>query len=216
MPRHGDHGRRLSAAERAALLARVAAGDTHAMAAAAMGCSTKSIQRLFVHTGGLAPRGRGRSPLRLSLAEREEISRGLEAGASSRAIAQGLSRAPSTIARDVAANGGRAGYRAWQAERRAAVYARRPKVAKLARCPRLRAAVEWGLAARWSPEQIAQRLRLDHPTDPEMRVSHETIYPVALRPDARGPAPGARGVPPHRADPAEDSGPADPHGPAPR
>ena len=176
MQRPGDHGRRLSGAERVALLARVAAGDTHAMAAAAIGCSTKSIQRLFVHTGGLAPRRRGRSPLRLSLGEREEISRGLEAGASSRAIARRLSRAPSTITRDVAANGGRTGYRAWQAERRAEAHARRPKLAKLARCARLRTAVERGLAVRWSPEQIAQRLRLDHPTDPEMRVSHETIY----------------------------------------
>ena len=112
MPRHGDHGRRLSAAERVTILARVATGETHAMAAAALGCSTKSIERLFVHTGGLAPRGRSRSPLRLSLAEREDISRGLEAGASGRTIAQCLGRAPSTIARDIAANGGRAGYRA--------------------------------------------------------------------------------------------------------
>jgi len=176
VPRHGAHGRRLSAAERVALLARVGAGDTHAMAAAAVGCSTKSIQRLFVHTGGLAPRRRERSPLRLSPGEREEISRGLETGASSRAIARGLGRAPSTITRDIAANGGRAGYRAWRAERRADAHARRPKLTKLARCARLRTAVERGLAARWSPEQIAQRLRLDHPTDPEMRVSHETIY----------------------------------------
>jgi hypothetical protein len=53
--RHGDHGRRLSAAERGALVARVAAGDTHAMAAAAIGCSTKFIQRLYVHTGGPSP-----------------------------------------------------------------------------------------------------------------------------------------------------------------
>jgi len=50
MPRHGDHGRRLSAAERVTVLARVATGETHAMAAAALGCSTKSVQRLFVHT----------------------------------------------------------------------------------------------------------------------------------------------------------------------
>jgi len=120
VPKHGDHGRRLSATERVPLLARVAAGDTHAMAAAAIRCSTKSIQRLFVHTGGLAPRRRRRSPLRLSLDEREDISRGLETGASGRAIARGQGRAPSTITRGIDANGGRTAYRAWQAERRAA------------------------------------------------------------------------------------------------
>ena len=58
----------------------------------------------------------------------------------------------------------------------AAGKARRPKVAKLARSPRLRRKVERLLVERWSPQQIAHRLRLDHPSDPEMRVSHETIY----------------------------------------
>ncbi len=176
MRRQGDHGRRLSAAERLEIRHRVAAGQTFAAVAAAVGCSTKSIQRQFVGTGGLAPRVLVRSPLRLSLAEREEISRGLRAGDSRRVIARRLGRAVSTVSRDVAPNGGRPGYRAWRAERRAIREARRPKVAKLARCPRLRAEVEQRLAQRWSPQQIAHRLRLDHPAEPEMRVSHETIY----------------------------------------
>lgn len=80
MRRHGDHGRRLSAAERLEIRHCVATGETFGAVAAAVGCSTKSIQRLFVRTGGLAPRVQVWSPQRLSLAEREEISRGLRAG----------------------------------------------------------------------------------------------------------------------------------------
>ncbi len=176
MRRQGDHGRRLSGEERLEIRQRVAAGATFAAVAVRIGCSTKSIQRLLGQTGGLAPRVQVRSPLRLSLAEREEISRGLRAGDSRRAIARHLGRAPSTVAREVAPHPGPAGYRAWRAEWRALQQARRPKEPKLARCPRLRAEVERLLTQRWSPEQIAHRLRLEHPSDRAMHVSHETIY----------------------------------------
>ena len=175
MRRREKYGR-LSEADRLEIGDRIWSGQTHAEAAAAVGCSTKSIQRLLTRTGGLAPRGRNRSPRQLTVAEREEISRGLRAGDSFRVIARRLGRAPSTISREVAANGSRQRYRACRAERRAAEKARRPKVAKLARCPRLRRKVERLLAERWSPQQIAHRLRRDHPSDPEMWVSHETIY----------------------------------------
>ncbi|MBA3558989.1 MAG: helix-turn-helix domain-containing protein [Gemmatimonadaceae bacterium] len=67
-------------------------------------------------------------------------------------------------------------YRAWRADGKAHLRARRPKTPKLAVCPRLRAEVERGLARRCSPQQIAARLVCDFPDDPEMRVSHETIY----------------------------------------
>jgi IS30 family transposase len=117
-----------------------------------------------------------RSPLRLSLAGREEISRGLAAGEPVREIARRLGRAPSTVCREVAANGGGGRYRACAADRRAVRLMRRPKPAKLARCPRLREAVESKLELRWSPQQIAAWLRISYPDDPEMRVSHETIY----------------------------------------
>jgi len=117
-----------------------------------------------------------RSPLRLSLAEREEISRGLAAGEPVREIARRLGRAPSTVCREVAANGGGGRYRACVADRRAVRLLRRPKPAKLARCPRLREIVESKLELRWSPQQIAAWLRISYPDDPEMRVSHETIY----------------------------------------
>src|SRR6266849_615209 len=166
---------RLSSAERLEIQCRVRAGATHAAAATAVGCSAESVQRLFLKTGGLKGRSRPRSPLRLSLAEREEISRGVLAGASCRHIAAGLGRAPSTISREITGIG-RWQYRAWRAEDRAARRARRPKSAKLGACPRLRRLVEQGLSLRWSPQQIAARLVVDYPEDPELRVSHETIY----------------------------------------
>ena len=80
------------------------------------------------------------------------------------------------VCREVAANGGRDQYRACAADRRAVRRLRRPKPAKLARCPRLREAVESKLERRWSPQQIAAWLKISYPDDPEMRVSHETIY----------------------------------------
>ena len=167
---------RLTGAERLELQCRVRAGETHEVAASAVGCSAKSVQRLLVKTGGVKPRVRPQSALRLSLREREEISRGLLAGDSCRVIARRLGRAPSTVSRDVAAAGHRQRYRGWRAEETAHRRARRPKIAKLIAVPRLRRAVEQGLRRRWSPQQIAARLVLDYPDDLEMRVSHETIY----------------------------------------
>jgi IS30 family transposase len=126
-----------------------------------------------------------RSPLRLSLTEREEISRGLAGGESLRAIARRLARSPSTISREVAANGGPRRYRACRADTAAVRRMRRPKASKLAVCPRLRAVVEAKLEARWSPQQISGWLVEEFPNDPEMRVSHETIY-LSLFVQSRG------------------------------
>jgi transposase, IS30 family len=112
---------------------------------------------------------------RLGVAEREEISLGVHRGETFSAIASRLGRATSTVSREVAANGGREGYRAWRAHERAREQARRPKVPKLA-CPRLAAQVTAWLEEWWSPEEIARRLRIEFPTDPMMWVSHETIY----------------------------------------
>jgi transposase, IS30 family len=116
------------------------------------------------------------SRLRLRFEERERISRGIAAGQSARAIARELGRAPSTVTREIRRSGGRSSYRALAAERHACERLARPKQGKLARCPRLLAAVEAGLGRFWSPEQISARLRRDHPDDAEMRISHETIY----------------------------------------
>jgi IS30 family transposase len=174
--RQADHGRRLSQTDHLEIRRRVSEGETFAAAAAAVGCSTKSIQRFMARTGGLMGRARERSLLRLSLADREELSRGLVAGDSLRRIAARLGRATSTISREVAWNGPRDGYRAWRAESTAARRARRPKPAKLATHPRLCREVERRLGEHWSPQQIAARLVRDYPDDLGMRVSHETIY----------------------------------------
>jgi IS30 family transposase len=98
----------------------------------------------------------------------------LHAGESFTVIAARLGRAVSTVSREAAADGGRAGYRAWRAHQRARERARRPKGCK-PDDPVLAAAVA-ALAGWWSPQQIAARLRIAHPRDPMMRVSHETIY----------------------------------------
>lgn len=101
--------RRLSFAERLEMQRRVHAGERFEDVAAVMGCSPKSVQRLLAKTGGIAPRATPRSSRRLSMAEREEISRGLLAGYSGRVIAGRLGRAPSTVTREINNNGGRRG-----------------------------------------------------------------------------------------------------------
>ena len=115
------------------------------------------------------------SPARLSVEEREEIRAGLERRESFTAIARALGRSVSTVSREVAANGGREAYRAWQAHLYAGQRARRPKTAKLALGALATQVTEW-LEEWWSPEEIARRLRLEFPDDPMMWVSHETIY----------------------------------------
>ncbi len=141
-----------------------------------LGRQNSSVRKFIADAGGRRPTARERCALRLSLAEREEISRGLAAGLSIRTIAEGLGRSASTVCREVNANGGRAKYRALPADRGAQRRALRPKRAKLVQCRRLRAVVERKLEARWSPQQISGWLAEEYPNDPEMRVSHETIY----------------------------------------
>jgi IS30 family transposase len=135
--------------------------------------------------GGVPPSPRRRSPLALSGAEREEISRGLATGESFRHIGAGLGRATSTVSREVRRHGGRRAYRAAVADARAWSRARRPKRCRLARHPALRALVAEKLAADWSPQQIAGWLRRTFPNNPDMQVSHETIY-LSLFVQSRG------------------------------
>ncbi|MDP9255058.1 MAG: IS30 family transposase [Actinomycetota bacterium] len=155
---------------------RVVAGETEVEVAAAVGCDPRTVIRWITRSGGVRSYERRRSQRALSLPEREEIALAVERGESGVAIAARLGRATSTVTRELARNGGRRGYRAARADARALEQARRPKLAKLVRSPRLRVEVERRLGERWSPQQIAARLRLDFPDDPEMRVSHETIY----------------------------------------
>jgi len=170
------NARRLSEADRVEIERRIQAGETFEVVAAAVGCSTKSIQRYLDLTGGVRRQTRARSALRLSLREREEIGLGLTGGESVRAIARRLSRAPSTVSREVARSGSRSAYRATRADAAAVERGRRPKVCKLASQPRLRREVIRGLRSLWSPQQIASQLLQDYPDDATMRVSHETIY----------------------------------------
>jgi IS30 family transposase len=111
----------------------------------------------------------------LSLAEREEISRGLSARCSIRQIARRLGRAASSISREVRRHG-RWKYRAVEADRRAWRLAERPKVCKLGQQTKLRSVVADKLGEEWSPKQIAGWLPKAFAHDHSMRVSHETIY----------------------------------------
>jgi IS30 family transposase len=115
------------------------------------------------------------APGRLNVEEREEILLGIARGESMSAIARTLGRAPSTITREVAANGGIGRYGAWRAHCRAGASSRRPKPAKLAHPPLARQVTIW-LEELWSPQEISERLRLEFGDDPMMQVSHETIY----------------------------------------
>ena len=117
--------------------------------------------------------------VRLTDAEREEISRGLARGESLRGIARSLGRAPSTVSRDVRAERDRErGYRAVRAHARAARAAsrRRKGKTKLGLNVRLRKWVEAKLLLRWSPSQVAKAASEEYPDDMTMRISHETIY----------------------------------------
>lgn len=140
------------------------------------GKAPASIFSILLANGGFVPPPRARSDRVLTLADREEISRGLACGQSLRQIARSLARAPSTISREVERHGGRAHYRASDADDRAWDSARRPKACRLATNPRLCQLVACKLAERWSPEQIAGWLKLQFPAEEFLRVSHETIY----------------------------------------
>ena len=127
-------------------------------------------------TGGIRPPARKRSPIALTLSEREEISRGLVIGNSVREIAIELNRSPSTISREINRNGGYDYYRATQAEQAAWDRAHRPKKCKLACHPMLKHMVATKLKRNWSPKQISGWLKRTYPKQENKQVSHETIY----------------------------------------
>ena len=143
---------------------------------------------IFAHirpSGGIMPSARRRSRLALTLAEREEISRGLVTDRSVRAMARALGRSPSTVSREIGRNDGSGRYRAAAADKRAWKQALRPKPCKLAVHDQLRQAVAAKLERNWSPEQIAGWLKRMHPGTEACHVSHETIY-RSLYVQARG------------------------------
>jgi IS30 family transposase len=112
----------------------------------------------------------------LTAADREEISRGLAEDLSQVVIAARIGRDPSVVSREIARHGGRSRYRATRAARAAAAGRRRPKARKLDTNPRLRMEVIARLRAGYSPDQVAGRLRYEHPAEQARWVSHEAIY----------------------------------------
>lgn len=171
-------GRRriVTAAESIELWRRYKAGESILGIGRALSRTCSSIHRVLQCTGGIAPPERCRSSRVLSLVEREEISRGIAAGQTIRAIAKTLSRAPSTVSQEVSRHGGRGLYRAAEADLAAWESARRPKRCLLARNRQLQHIVAAKLKEDWAPQQIAGWLKDQYPSSPELWVSHETIY----------------------------------------
>lgn len=170
------HARGLTEEQRNDLWRRWRAGQTLIEIGAALGKAPGSVFGWVRANGGFSPPNRTRRAGALTCDEREEISRGIARDESLRHIAATLKRPVSTISREVARNGGRAHYRAVDAECAAQERARRPKQCKLAIHARLQRCVAFKLASNWSPEQISEWLKLRYPQDERMRISHETIY----------------------------------------
>jgi transposase, IS30 family len=166
----------LSAAGKKELWERWRVGESISDIARALHKPPGSIHGMLEATGGISPPQRRRRRYALTLAEREEISRGLAAGDSMRVIATRLRRCASTVSREIERNGGRRNYRATKADERAWERARRPKRCLLATKHFLRDVVARKLREDWSPEQISGWLKKRYPDEEAMRVSHETIY----------------------------------------
>src|SRR6202163_1241763 len=176
---------KLSAMQRTDLWGRWKAGQSLHEIGRAFGKDHVSIQFMLAQHGGIVPAPRRRSLVTLTLAEREDISRGIASGSSIREIAKGLDRAASTVSREVARHGGRPLYRANEADHQAWESALRPKACLLAVHVKLQRIVASKLILDWSPQQISGWLKIQYPDDESMRVSHETIYRSLFIP-ARG------------------------------
>ena len=170
-----ERRRGYTAAELAEVFDRWQRGESSGGIARALNRGS-NVYMLLARHGGIRPRTRCRSARALTVAEREEISRGIASGRSLRSIARILSRAPSTLSREVRRNGGRRRYRAAEADKQAWKRARRPKRCRLVCRPRLRQLVEEKLREAWAPQQITGWLKRTYPGDEFYQVSHETIY----------------------------------------
>ena len=167
---------RLSPAEKIDIWHRWKCGQPQHEIGRAYGRPHPTIRKLLLPSGGIPPRARRRSRLALTLAEREDISRGIASGSTIREIASQLGRAASTVSREIARHRGRPAYRAHDADRQAWVSALRPKRCLLAVNRKLRDIVASKLILDWSPEQISGWLKTCYPNHESLRVSHETIY----------------------------------------
>ena len=167
-----------------------------------------SVARILRRTGGIRPPKRTRSRRTLSLAEREEISRGVVAGRSLRSIATSLCRSPSTVSREINRNGGRAHYRANVADQAAWNRAHRPKTCKLVQNRALAGIVANQLQLEWSPRQIAGWLKRTYPDLVDFSIAtnraritpcnEETVFQTKIR-DCRNKNEKAAGTTSRRA-----------------
>ncbi len=174
MARIGRPG--LSDAQKSELWRRFREGESLSDIGRALGKHAGSIHGVVSASGGIVPATRIRAPISLSLAEREEISRGIVSGLSIRGVASRIGRSPSTVSREISRNGGRLRYRAAEADEVAWNRSRRPKLCRLATQHRLRYIVARKLQLDWSPQQISGWLAKQYPDRDDMKVSHETIY----------------------------------------
>ena len=181
MPR----GHYLTEAVKDAIWELRAGGGSEAEIGRRLGLPKRTVSKYLERVGGIRPRSRRRPERCLTLAEREEISRGIARGESARAIGRTLGRSHTTVSREINRCGGRRSYRAHAAERTAWRRTRRSRPTKLELCPELRELVIERLGQDHSPQQISGWLRLSYPDNDEMQVSHETIY-RALYVQARG------------------------------
>jgi IS30 family transposase len=167
----------LTQADQDAIWELKAEGLTDTQVSRVIGRDRSTVSLYLRRWGGIAPRRPRRRAARcLTLAEREEISRGIARGDSDREIGRVLGRAHTTVSREIDRCGGRRHYRAHVADEQAWRRARRPKQTKLERCPELARVVIERLRDDHSPEQISGWLKREHPDNEDMRVSHETIY----------------------------------------
>jgi IS30 family transposase len=166
----------LSAIEKSDIWSRWKAGESLHEIGRAFDKPHSSIRCLLLPRGGIPPAARRRSGLALTLAEREDISRGIASDSPLREIARRLDRAASTVSREISRHGGRPAYRAHVADDHAWDLTLRPKKCLLAVNRKLRNIVASKLILDWSPEQISGWLKTQYPDDESMRVSHETIY----------------------------------------
>lgn len=174
MARIGRPG--LSDAQKSELWRKFREGESLSDIGRALGKHAASIHGVVSASGGIVPATRIRARRSLSLAEREEISRGIVSGLSIREVASRIGRSPSTVSREVSRNGGRERYRAAEADEAAWNRSRRPKLCRLATHRRLRYIVARKLQLDWSPQQISGWLAKQYPDRDDMQVSHETIY----------------------------------------
>ena len=158
-------------------LVAVSRGATYAEAAGLAGISERTVCSRVAEEAVVVFRDRKLRTGALTLEDREEIRLGIDRGEGAAAIAGRIGRHRGTVSREIAANGGRGGYRAFRAQDRADQAARRPKPRWFEQRPWLWDEVQALLrTGRWSPQQIAQWLRREHPQEPEWWVSHEAIY----------------------------------------